>query len=333
MADKATRLHEDATIIDGLIVSKWGPDIFAAMRAGGLTAANCTCSIWGGFDEAMRAIAIWKGWFREHAALIRQVRDVADIAAAKRERRTGIILGWQNSTGFAEFLPFVPVFHELGLRVVQLTYHTANMTGGGCLESRDGGLTDFGHDLVAELNRVGILIDLSHVGATTSRDAILASKQPAAYTHCAPRALKDHGRNKTDEELRFIAERGGMIGVTMFPPFMPRGNDSSLDDYLDAIEHTIRIAGEDQVGIGTDFTQGQGQEAFDYYTRDKGTGRMLLPRLGSVTFPDGFGSIQEFPNLTRAMERRGWAATRIRKVMGGNWVRMFGEVWRQQPDS
>ncbi|MBM3521720.1 MAG: peptidase M19, partial [Alphaproteobacteria bacterium] len=127
------RLHDDAVVIDGLIVSSFGPEIFRAMRAGGLTAANCTCSIWGGFDEAMRAIATWKGWFREHADLIRQVRTVEDIEAAKREGRTGVILGWQNSTGFDEYLPFVPLFHELGLRVVQLTYHTANMAGGGCL--------------------------------------------------------------------------------------------------------------------------------------------------------------------------------------------------------
>ena len=327
MAGQQSKLHDEAIVIDGLIVSKWSPEIFRAMRAGGLTAANCTCSIWGGFDEAMRAIATWQGWFRAHGDLIRQVRHVDDIAAAKREGRTGVILGWQNSTGFAEYLPFVPLFHELGLRVVQLTYHTANMAGSGCLESVDKGLTDFGRDLVAELNRVGILIDLSHVGSQTSRDVIVASKQPVAYTHCAPKALKDHGRNKTDADLRFIAERGGMIGVTMFPPFMPHGNASTVDDYLDAIEHTIRIAGEDQVGIGTDFTQGQGQEEFDYYTRDKGYGRMLLPRLESVTFPEGFGTIQEFPNLTAAMERRGWTATRIRKIMGGNWVRIFGAVW------
>ncbi|MBM3522090.1 MAG: peptidase M19, partial [Alphaproteobacteria bacterium] len=236
--------------------------------------------------------------------------------------------GWQNSSGFADYLPYVEAFHELGLRVVQLTYNTANAAGSGCYESRDGGLTDFGHDLVTELNRVGILIDLSHVGSRTSEDAIRASKQPVAYTHCAPKALKDHGRNKTDAELRFIAERGGMIGVTMFPPFMPRGNESTIEDYLDAIDHVIRIAGEDQVGIGTDFTQGQGQDAYDYWTRDKGTGRMLLPRLTRIDFPPGFEAIEAFPNLTAAMERRGWSEARIRKVMGGNWVRIFREVWR-----
>lgn len=323
-----SRLHDDAIVIDGLIVSKFGPEIFRAMREGGLTAANCTCSIWGDFDDAMRQMAQWKRWFAEHGDLIRQVRSVEDIAAAKREKRTGVILGWQNSTGFDEFLPFVEIFRELGLRIVQLTYHTANMAGSGCLESRDNGLTDFGRDLIAELNRAGILIDLSHVGTRTSEETILASKQPVAYTHCAPKALKDHGRNKTDAELRFIAERGGMIGVTMFPPFMPRGNESSLDDYLDAIEHVIRIAGEEQVGIGTDFTQGHGREAYDYWVRDKGTGRMLLPRLESVVFPDGFGTIQEFPNLTAAMERRGWTETRIRRVMGENWVRIFREVWK-----
>jgi membrane dipeptidase len=274
----------------------------------------------------MRAIAQWKTWFVEHDDILTQVYSVDDIERAKREHKVGIILGWQNSVGFGEDLRLVSLFRELGLRVVQMTYHTANMAGSGCLESRDLGLTDFGRDLIAALNAQHILIDLSHVGTKTSEETIHASKKPVAYTHCAPKALKDHPRNKTDQELRLIAEHGGMVGVTMFPPFLRGGNDSTLDDYLDAIEHTLKICGEDRVGIGTDFTQDVTMQDLQYLLHDKGYGRRLL-QIDEVINAHDFSRIEQYPNLTARMERRGWSETRIRKLLGENWMRIFRDVW------
>ncbi len=319
-------LHDDLIVFDGLIVSNFGPDIFHAMKAGGITAANCTCSIWEDFPTTMKAVAQWTRWFDERGDLLIQVYDVADIRRAKREGKVGIVLGWQNATGFGDHLPFVRVLKELGLGVVQLTYNTATSVGSGCYEGHDGGLTDFGRELVAEMNRVGILIDLSHVGAKTSDDAIRASTKPVTYSHCCPAALKAHQRNKSDEQLRFIAERGGHIGVTMFPPFLKRGVQSTIEDYVDAIEHVISVAGEDHVGIGTDFTQGYGDEFMRYITQDKGHARRLT-EFGPVVMPEGFSRIEDFPNLTAALERSRWPHRRIAKLMGENWLRLLGEVW------
>jgi microsomal dipeptidase-like Zn-dependent dipeptidase len=166
------------------------------------------------------------------------------------------------------------------------------------------GLTDFGRELVAEMNRVGILIDLSHVGAKTSEDTIRASEKPVAYSHCLPAALKAHPRNKTDEQLRFLADHGGFVGVTMFPAFLPRGAESTIEDYLVAMEYTLDLVGEDQVGVGTDFTQGYGEEFFRYLNHDKGRFRKLVD-FGPVVMPEGIRRIEDFPNLTAAMERRG----------------------------
>lgn len=322
----ANSLHDDLIVIDGLIVSDWGRPVFEAMHRGGITAANCTCSVWEDFPTTMKAVADWKKRIRDNSDLLLQVYTTADIERARRDGRVGIILGWQNSTGFGDYLPLVQVYKELGLGVVQLTYNTANTVGSGCYESRDGGLTDFGRELVEELNRCGILIDLSHVGGNTSRDAIEHSTRPVAYSHCLPSALKPHPRNKSDEELRFIADRGGFVGVTMFPPFLARGTGSTVDDYVAAIEHVIDVAGEEQVGVGTDFTQDHGEDFFRYITRDKGYARSLT-RFGEIVMPEGFRRIEDFPNLTAAMQRRGWTETRIRRVMGGNWVRLLGEVW------
>lgn len=319
-------LHRELTVVDGLVVANFGRAVFEDMRRGGLTAANCTCSIWEGFRATMDNVARWKGWFREHSDLITQVTTSADITRAKREGKTGIILGWQNLTGIEDQIGYLQLFKELGVGIMQIAYNTQNLVGTGCYESRDGGLSDFGHEVIAEMNRVGILCDLSHVGAKTSEDVIKASKKPVAYTHCLPAALKAHPRNKSDEQLRFIVERGGFVGVTMFPPFLRRGTESTVDDYVEAIEYVIKQCGEDQVGFGTDFTQGYDRKFFEWITHDKGYARKLT-EFGDIVNPAGIREIKDYPNLTAAMQKRGWKESRIRKVMGENWVRLLKEVW------
>ncbi|MCC7276584.1 MAG: dipeptidase [Alphaproteobacteria bacterium] len=319
-------LHQDAIVVDGLIMADFGREAFQAMKDGGLSAVNCTCCLWEDFPTTMKAVAQWKAWLAEHADLILQVHTTADIRRAKAEGKVGIILGWQNTTGFGDYLPFVRLYKDLGLGVVQLTYNTANTVGSGCYETHDGGLTDFGRELVHEMNRVGILVDLSHVGGKTADDAIRWSRKPVAYSHCLPSALKAHPRNKSDEQLRFIADKGGFVGVTLFPPFLKNGPRSTLDDVLEAIEHVLNLCGERQVGIGTDFTQGHGDAFIAYANRDKGHARSLT-RFGDVTMPEGMRRIEDWPNLTAAMERRGWKEERIRRVIGENWMRVLEEVW------
>jgi len=222
-------------IFDGLIVSNWSPEIFQAMRRGGLAAANCTCCVWENFADTMRNIAAWNGWFRDYPELIVKARTVADIRRAQADGRTAIVLGFQNVSAFEDRLGFVEIFKDAGVGIAQLAYNTQNLVGTGCYESRDGGLSDFGRDVVAEMNRVGMMCDLSHVGPVTSEETILASRKPVCYSHCLPAALKPHPRNKSDEQLRFIAGHGGFVGVTMFPPFLPKGPASTVDDYVAAI--------------------------------------------------------------------------------------------------
>ncbi|PWV62251.1 dipeptidase [Plasticicumulans acidivorans] len=319
-------LHQDAIVIDGLIIANWSRAIFEDMRKGGLTAANCTCSVWENARGTLDNIARWKQFFRDNADLITPVHTTADILRAKQEGRTGIILGWQNLSGIEDQIPFLKVFKDLGVGVMQMAYNTQNLVGTGCYESKDGGLSDFGREVVAEMNAVGILCDLSHVGSKTSEDVILESKKPVAYTHCLPSGLKEHPRNKSDAELRFIAERGGFIGVTMFTPFLAKGIESTVDDYVEAMDYIINIAGEDSVGVGTDFTQGYDQPFFEWLTHDKGYLRRLT-RFGKIKNPTGFETIGEFPSLTAAMLRAGWSETKVRKVIGGNWMRVLKDVW------
>ena len=294
--------HEELIVFDGLIVANWAPEVFADMRRGGVTAANCTCCVWEGFAGTMANVARWNAWFRAHGDLIVKARGTADIRAAKEEGRTAIVLGFQNTSAFEDRLGAVEIFKDAGVGIAQLAYNTQNLAGAGCYESRDSGLSDFGRELVAE--------------------------QPVACTHCLPAGLKAHPRNKTDAQLRAVADRGGVIGVTMFPPFLPRGVDSTVDDYVAAIDYVVRLVGEDAVAIGTDFTQGHGADFFEWITRDKGHARKLT-EFGTIENPEGLRTIGEFPNLTAAMGRAGWSGARIRKAMGENWLRLLAEVWHE----
>ena len=321
-------LHQDAVVFDGLIVANWSREVFEDMRRGGLTAANCTCSVWEGFHDTMANIGQWNRWFEDHGDLIFKARTTADIRTAKEQGKTAVVLGFQNTSAFEDRLDFIEIFKDAGVGIVQVTYNTQNLVGSGCYESTDSGLSDFGREVIAKMNRVGMLCDLSHVGSATSRDVIEVSTKPVAYTHCLPSGLKDHARNKSDDELCFIADRGGLIGVTMFTPFLKRGAEASIDDYIEAMDYVVNLAGEDCVGIGTDFTQGHGEPFFNWITHDKGYARKLT-EFGEIKSPDGFSTIGDFSNLTLAMERAGWTETRIRKVLGLNWLRLLEEVWKR----
>jgi membrane dipeptidase len=322
----AADLHASALLFDGLVVSRWSRPVFEAMRQGGLTAANCTCSIWENFRGSMDNLAQWQRWFDEHSDLLLPVRSTADIHRAKAQRKVGICLGWQNTSGIEDRLGYLALFKELGVGIMQLTYNTQNLAGSGCYESRDSGLSDFGREVVREMNRLGIVCDLSHVGPRTSQDVIEWSRQPVCYSHCLPAGLRQHPRNKSDEQLRFLAEHGGFVGVTMFPPFLRRGTQATLADYLEAIAYVLDIVGEDRVGIGTDFTQGHDSAFFEWISHDKGDGRRLVT-FGEIVNPEGMRELKDYPNLTAALVQARWPESRIRKVLGENWVRFLGQVW------
>jgi len=321
----ATDLHDDAIVIDGLVIAKWERALFQDMREGGLTAANCTVSVWEGFQSTVNNIVDMNNLLEQNSDLVLKVTSTNDIRRAKKEGKTGIMMGFQNAHAFEDQLGYVQVFKDLGVGVVQMCYNTQNLVGTGCYE-RDGGLSGFGHEVVAEMNKVGMMCDLSHVGAKTSKEVILASKKPVCYSHCLPSGLKDHPRNKSDEDIKFIADHGGFVGVTMFAPFLKNGIHSTIDDYVEAIAYIFNLVGEDHIGIGTDFTQGQDQPFFEWLTHDKGYARRLT-NFGEIINPEGIRTLGEFPNLTAALLKHGFSESQVRKIMGENWLRVLGEVW------
>ncbi|EUB98854.1 peptidase M19 renal dipeptidase [Rhizobium sp. CF080] len=326
----AQKLHEDAIIVDGLQTCQWSRSIFEEMRAGGLTAVNVSSLLWENFREGIGYVSEWKRFLRENDDILRPVRTVADIHAAKAENKTGIIIGWQNTSPLEDKLDYVEIFKDLGVGIMQLTYNTQNYSGAGYLEEVDSGLTGFGKEVLAEMNRVGVLCDLSHVGDKTTADVIAQSKSPVCISHILPRALKDVKRNKPDELFVACAQKGGLIGVSLFAPGLAAGNDATVEDYLDAMAYIIDLVGEDHVGIGTDFSLDRPRPGpwLLWANKDKGTARTLT-EFGSVKIskPKGIQRMTELPNLTTRMLARGWSEDLVLKLLGKNWLRVLGKAW------
>lgn len=326
----AKELYDEAIVIDGLNVSNWNsPEVYRSLQAGAVTAINATIAVWEGYQETMDHIATWLRRFDDYGDSLVQARSVEDILGAKREGKAGVILGWQNASPIGNDLDRLALFHTLGVKIIQITYNERNLLGNGCYERTDEGLSSFGVDAVKEMNRLGILVDLSHVGDRTTLDAIEVSEQPVAFTHANARSFFDHVRNKTDDALNLLVERGGVVGANAFPPFMPKGFESTLEDYVDAIDDLVERVGVDHVGIGTDFTQDQPKAFFDWLFSQQGT--KYRPR--SVDYPDpvvhprDMETPEKFSNLAGALLGRGYRPEDVSKVLGGNWLRLFQQVW------
>ena len=297
------------------------------MRKGGLTAVNATVAVIENFIKTMENIAWWHKALADNANLVCQVQTVADIKKTKEAGKTGIIFGFQNLSPIEDDLDRLAIFHKLGVRVMQLTYMEANYAGQGCLERIDAGLTGFGIEAVEEMNRLGILIDLSHVGYRTTMETIEVSKKPVAFTHANPMSLCDHPRNKPDDALIAVAEKGGVIGATIFPAFLPSGNQSTLEDFVDVIDHLVEMVGIDHVGVGTDLTEGQPKEWFDWILTGKSKKGPALTLNHPLANPEGIQHSGDFCNITAALLSRGYSETDVKKIIGLNFMRLFEEVW------
>ena len=332
--DEARQIYDDSVVIDGLNVSNWdSPAVFESLSSGGTTAINATIATWENFQETLAYVAAWAGRFEQYRDTLLQVRTVDDIVRAKREGRVGVILGFQNASPVENDLARFSIFKQLGVGIIQATYHERNLLGSGCYERRDDGLSNFGLDAVREMNRVGILIDLSHVGETTTLETIEHSDKPVAVTHANAKSYYDVPRNKADEALKLLAERGGVVGATAITTFLRTRDASTLEDYVDAIDHMVQLIGIDHVGIGTDFTQDQTQQFWRYIGSQQGTKYPATFTDPSVNFnevqiyPKGLETPDEMPNLAGALLKRGYEADDIAKILGGNWLRLLNEVW------
>lgn len=324
----AIQLHYDSVIIDGLNASYFLDErVLTKLRQGGVTAVNATIAAWHTSTETMNMIADLYAFMERHADQTMQIRTVADIAAAKATGRTGIIFGFQDTGPIHNNLRLLAVYHALGVRIIQLTYNFRNLVGSGCQAADDEGLTSYGREVIAEMNRLGILIDLSHCGPRTTLEAIEASQAPVAITHANAHALCSHPRNKTDDVLKLLAARDGIVGAAAFPFMLTGQPRATLADYLAMIDYLVNLVGIDHVGLGPDFMEEMPREIA--LQALQGLSAETQELFFHVPPTEGFESISAFANVTAGLLAGAYQPAEIRKILGGNWLRLYTAVWQQ----
>lgn len=304
----------------------------------GLTAVNVTLGYVAGdmepFEYTIAEIARWDATIREKSDQLLKVLSAADIRRAHAKRKVGVIYGFQNAAMMGDNAERADIFANLGVRIIQLTYNVRNQLGDGSMEAENRGLTPFGIEVVERLNANRVIVDLSHSGERTCLDAIRHSKQPIAITHTGCRALADLPRNKTDEELRGVAEKGGVVGI-YFMPFLKVESRPTADDVIAHIEHAVNVCGEDHVGIGTDgsVTQIDDMELYQEALREEVEARRKAGIGAKGERPDTYPFIldlrgpEQFRKLAHLLSKRGHKAARIEKILGGNFLRYMGDIW------
>jgi membrane dipeptidase len=338
---RAIDLVRESLVIDMLapltLAMIWDPDVFgkplpadqrAEFLASGITGFHHSVGI-GGPDarsQVLEYLAGWTTFVGHNADLFTLVSTAADFDRAKREGRVAVIMGIQDAEHFRDKKD-VEHFYHLGLRCSQLTYNAQNLLGSGSTERVDGGLSDYGVDIVAEMNRVGMLVDVSHCGPRTTLDAIEVSKGPIAITHSNCRALNDHPRLKTDEAIQKLAAKGGVMGITGVRMFVRGSEPTTIEHIVDHIDHVAKLVGVEHVGIGSD-TDLRGYDAMP----DAAKKALHGAYKGSYGFRDrddieGYDHPRKMFDLTEALIRRGYKDDAIKGILGGNFRRLLGGIW------
>ena len=256
---------------------------------------------------------------------VRHIECVDDIYAAKKNGQLGVIFGVQSPSCIELQRERIRLLYKWGLRSLQLTYMERNFVGDGCLEPENKGLTHFGMQVVRECNRLGILIDCSHVGIQTTLDAVRESRKPIVISHTAVRAITENPRCVTDEQMKAVADKGGAIGITTFSPFIRTDRQPTLEDYLDHFDYAINLIGEDHVTFATDWFDGKTKTNwatpwfYPEVTQGKQYGGLGLT---------GFSTRAELINVIEGFRKRGYSDVRIGKLLGGNFIRVLKEVWK-----
>jgi membrane dipeptidase len=340
VAERARALHRESVVVDGLQAAPMTPEHFARLRRGGIRVVNYTAvRVTSDFAAAALDIAAFLRTVRAHADQVLVVRTGRDIDRAVADDRIGLVIGMQNGKPVMDSPEYVGLLHLLGVRIIQLTYNDRNLLGDGCVERANGGLSRLGRRVVEAMNRHGVLVDLSHCGEQTTLDAIEASRAPVAVTHSMARALCPSPRNKPDAVLRALAANGGVMGAAFWAPMAYRTPDRrpTMDDFFAHVDHLVQQAGVDHVGIGSDLGEGESREYYEaMFTRGGGLYPEVTAALGAWydfdhRMVEGMETATMFPRVTEGLAARGYSDADIRKIMGGNFLRVFRQVFDAGP--
>ncbi|MDL2192733.1 dipeptidase [Cobetia sp. LC6] len=321
--------------IDGLQYSNWSREIFEQMREGGLDAVHATLVYHETTRETLSRLGEWNRRFEAWPDLIMPVHVPQDIAVAQASGRVGIILGAQNCSPIEDDIDMVEVMRDLGLMIMQLTYNNQSLLACGCYEVQDSGITRFGRQVIREMNRVGMVIDMSHSAERSTLEAIEISERPVIISHANPESFHPAKRNKSDKVLKAIAESDGLLGFSAYPFHLRNGSDCTLTEYCEMIARTADLMGIEHLGIGTDLCQNQPVSILEWMRNGRWSKDMDYGE-GSASNADWprplswLRDSRDFPNLIAGLRKVGMSEDEVAGIMGKNWVALLERAATRQ---
>ena len=314
--------------IDCLQYCNWSEKIFRQMREGGVDAVHVTIAYHEMFREMVANVEQWNGWFERHSNLIFAGRTGDDVRQARSEGRTAIFFGFQNPSPIEDDIGLVEICHMLGARFMQVTYNNQSLLATGCYESEDTGITRMGRAVIAEMNRVGLVIDMSHSAERSTLDAIEVSSRPIAITHANPSFWHPARRNKSDDVLKALGESGGMLGFSLYPHHLKDGTNCTLDSFCEMIARTAELMGVSQIGIGSDLCQDQPDSVVEWmrvgrWTKDIDYGEGSAANAGFPPMPSWFQDNRHFDAIATGLHKQGFSQADVAGIMGENWLNFY----------
>ena len=314
--------------IDNLQYCNWTRDVFLINREAGLNAVHVTLVYHEDYDEFLQRVKEWDRFFEENSDLIFLGKTFKDITKAQSENKTAIFFGFQNCSPIEDDINLIEKVHELGCRFMQLTYNNQSLLATGCYEKNDSGVTNFGREAIKEMNKVGIVVDMSHSAEKSTLDAIEISEKPIAITHANPSFWHEALRNKSDFLLRKLSESGGILGLSLYSHHLKDGTNCKLENFCEMVAKTAEIMDVNNIGIGSDLCLNQPDSVVEWmrngtWSKSKNYGEGSKKKPGFPQQPDWFKDARGFKNLEKGLKKVGFSDFEINGVLGNNWYNFY----------
>ena len=317
--------------IDNLQYCNWSREIFKFNRAAGLDAVHVTIVYHEDYDELLVEIKKWGKLFSDNSDLIFQGKDYNDIEKANLEKKTAIFFGFQNCSPIEDDINLVEKVHNLGCRFMQLTYNNQSLLATGCYEKIDSGVTNFGREAIKEMNRVGVVIDMSHSAEKSTFDAIELSDKPIAITHANPSFWHPAKRNKSNDLLKTLSESGGMLGLSLYPHHLKNNTNCTIESFCEMVAKTADIMDNKNIGIGSDLCLNQPDTIVEWmrngtWSKSKNYGEGSKNKPGFPNQPEWFKDARGFENIENGLKKIGFSDTETHGILGNNWYNFYKSI-------
>ena len=317
--------------IDNLQYCNWSRKIFEINRSAGLDAVHVTIVYHEDFDELQLEIKKWEKLFHENSDLIFPGKNFQDIDKANKENKTAIFFGFQNCSPIEDDINLVEKVHQLGCRFMQLTYNNQSLLATGCYEKVDSGVTNFGREVIREMNRVGLVVDMSHSAEKSTLDAIEFSEKPIAITHANPSFWHPAKRNKSSDLLKILSDSGGMLGLSLYPHHLKDNTNCTLDSFCEMVAKTAEIMDVKKIGIGSDLCLDHPDTVVEWmrngsWSKSKNYGEGSKNKPGFPKQPDWFLDARGFSNIEKGLKKVGFSDTETHGILGNNWYNFYKSI-------